>query len=94
MTDTGPLSRGQRVRIERRPTRKLASLARPRTPSQGEPWPEVWEGTLLQAFYEADELTAVEIYGTRSSTGETRRVRFQLDETMPFRTTVTPVEPS
>ncbi|GGN44721.1 hypothetical protein [Streptomyces fuscichromogenes] len=94
MTDTGPLSRGQRVRVERRPTRKLASLARPRTPSQGEPWPEVWEGMLLEAFYEHEELTAVEIYGKRSSTGETRRVRFYLGNAMPFRTTVTPVDPS
>ncbi|MGW7243845.1 hypothetical protein [Streptomyces sp. NPDC054804] len=49
---------------------------------------------LLQAFYEHGELTAVEIYGARSGTAEARRVRFYLGGTMPFRTTVTLVEPS
>ncbi|MEU9412268.1 hypothetical protein AB0E08_42150 [Streptomyces sp. NPDC048281] len=49
---------------------------------------------LLQAFYERDELAAVEIYGKRDGTAEPKRVRFYLDGTMPFRTTVAPVEPS
>ncbi|MFC9916321.1 hypothetical protein [Streptomyces sp. NPDC127197] len=92
MTATGPISRGQWVRIERRPTRSLAAIARPRTAHRSEPWPEVWEGTVLQATYADDELTDVEIYGKRESTGETKRVTFSLAPNMFFRTKVTPVE--
>ncbi|MFQ6144682.1 hypothetical protein ACLMNJ_16640 [Streptomyces seoulensis] len=92
MTATGPISRGQRVRIERNPTRSLAAHARPRTANQPAPWPEVWEGTVLQVAYEEDELTGVEIYGKRESTGETKRVTFSLSRNPFFRTSVTPVE--
>lgn len=94
MTTTEQLSRGQRVRIERNPTRSLAAYARPRTALRSAPWPEVWEGTVLQVAYEDDELTDVEIYGKRESTGETRRVTFSLTRNAFFRTTVTPVESS
>ncbi|MEU2284213.1 hypothetical protein ABZ614_20090 [Streptomyces sp. NPDC013178] len=92
MTATGPIGRGQRVRIERRPTRGLAAIARPRDARRPAPWPEVWEGTVLQATYEDDELANVEIYGKRKSTGETKRVMFSLARNMFFRTKVTPVE--
>ncbi|MGW7208494.1 hypothetical protein [Streptomyces sp. NPDC054837] len=54
----------------------------------------MWEGTVLQAAYEGDELTAVEIYGRRESTGEVRRVAFSLARNMFFRTKVTPVRSS
>lgn len=92
MTATGPIGRGQRVRVERRPTRSLAAIARPRTATRRAPWPEVWEGTVLQAAYEGDELIDVEIYGKRESTGEVRRVTFSLTRNMFFRTKVTPVK--
>ncbi|MGW1037293.1 hypothetical protein ACWD4Z_34505 [Streptomyces antibioticus] len=92
MTATGPIGRGQRVRVERRPTRSLAAFARPRTANRPAPWPEVWEGTVLQATYDGDELTEVEIYGKRESTGEARRVAFSLSGNMFFRTKVTAVE--
>ncbi|WP_210581899.1 hypothetical protein [Streptomyces sp. GESEQ-4] len=92
MSATGPISLGQRVRVERRPTRGLAAHARPRTVHRPAPWPEVWEGTVLQATYEDDELTAVEIYGKRESTGETKRVTFSLARNAFFRTRVTPVK--
>ncbi|MEU0414713.1 hypothetical protein ABZ307_44065 [Streptomyces griseorubiginosus] len=94
MTDTGPISRGQTVRIERNPTRSLAAHARPRTALRSAPWPDVWEGTVLQVSYEGDELTDVEIYGKRESTGEAKRVAFSLARNAFFRTTVTPVESS
>ncbi|MCW8382465.1 hypothetical protein [Streptomyces justiciae] len=94
MTATGPISRGQRVRVERRPTRSLAAIARARTARQPEPWPEVWEGTVLQVAYEEGELTGVEIYGKRASTGETKRITFHLGRDMFFRTTVTRVKSS
>ncbi|MFF1917092.1 hypothetical protein ACFVYE_37195 [Streptomyces sp. NPDC058239] len=81
MMATGPISQGQRVRIERRPTRSLAASG-----------PEVWEGTVLQMFYVDNELTGVEIYGRRESTGETKRVMFSLTPNQFFRTTVTLVE--
>ncbi|WP_406378313.1 hypothetical protein [Streptomyces sp. NBC_01618] len=81
MMATGPISQGQRVRIERRPTQNLAASG-----------PEVWEGTVLQMSYVDDELTGVEIYGKRESTGETRRVTFSLTPNQFFRTTVTLVE--
>lgn len=92
MAATGPISRGQRVRIERRPTRSLAAVARPGTAHQPAPWPEVWEGMVLQVTYEEGELAAVEIYGKRESTGKTQRVTFSLTRNMFFRTTVRPVE--
>ncbi|MEU3282015.1 hypothetical protein [Streptomyces antibioticus] len=92
MTATGPIGRGQRVRVERRPTRSLAAIARPRTANRPAPWPEVWEGTVLQTTYDGDELTEVEIYGKRESTGEARRVAFSLSRNMFFRTKVTAVE--
>lgn len=92
MTAAGPISRGQRVRVERRPARGLAVHARPRTAHQPAPWPEVWEGVVLQAVYEEDELTGVEIYGKRESTGETKRVVFSLARNAFFRTQVAPVE--
>ncbi|MFF7074825.1 hypothetical protein OIE43_44665 [Streptomyces pseudovenezuelae] len=94
MTATGPISQGQRVRIERNPTRSLAAHARPRTALRSAPWPDVWEGTVLQVIYEGDELTDVEIYGKRESTGEAKRVAFSLARNAFFRTTVTPVESS
>ncbi|RPF30254.1 hypothetical protein [Streptomyces sp. TLI_185] len=94
MTATGPISRGQRVRIERNPTRGLAAHARPRTANLPAPWPEVWEGMVLQVTYDEGELTAVEVYGQRESTGETKRVGFSLTRNPFFRTTVTPVESS
>ncbi|MGW6144324.1 hypothetical protein [Streptomyces sp. NPDC055140] len=94
MTATGPISQGQRVRIERRPSRGLAAYARPRTANRPAPWPEVWEGTVLQVAYEDDELTDVEIYGKRESTGETMRVTFSLTRNAFFRTAVTPVKSS
>jgi hypothetical protein len=94
MTTTGPIGQGQRVRIERRPTAGLAAYARPRTAHRAAPWPEVWEGTVLQVAYEDDELTYVEIYGKRESTGETKRVPFSLTRNAFFRTTVTLVESS
>ncbi|MCT9011524.1 hypothetical protein [Streptomyces rhizosphaerihabitans] len=94
MTVRGPISQGQRVRIERRPTRSLATYARPRTALRPAPWPEVWEGTVLQVAYEDDELTDVEIYGKRESTGETKRVSFSLARNTFFRTTVTPAKSS
>ncbi|MCX4429404.1 hypothetical protein [Streptomyces mirabilis] len=94
MTATGPIGQGQRVRIKRRPTRSLAAYARPRTANRPAPWPEVWEGTVLQVTYEDDELTDVEIYGKRESTGETKRVAFSLARNAFFRTTVTPVKSS
>lgn len=92
MTTTGPISRGQRVRVERNPTRSLAAHARPRTANRSAPWPEVWVGTVLQVAYAADELTDVEIYGKRESTGETKRITFSLTRNPFFRTSVTPVE--
>ncbi|MGW3149803.1 hypothetical protein ACWDG1_35095 [Streptomyces sp. NPDC001177] len=92
MTATGPISRGQRVRVERNPTRSLAAHARPRTANRPAPWPEVWEGTVLQVAYDEDELIGVEIYGKRESTGEARRVLFSLSRNPFFRTRVTPVE--
>ena len=94
MSAAGPIGRGQRVRVERRPARSLAAISRPRTATRLGPWPEVWEGTVLQAAYEGDELTAVEIYGRRESTGEVRRVAFSLGRNMFFRTKVTPVRSS
>ncbi|MEU3795977.1 hypothetical protein AB0F07_40440 [Streptomyces fructofermentans] len=94
MAATGPIGQGQRVRIERRPTRSLAAYARPRTAHRPAPWPEVWEGAVLQVTYEEGELTAVEIYGKRESTGEAKRVAFSLARNVFFRTTVTPVESS
>ncbi|MFE1444666.1 hypothetical protein [Streptomyces sp. NPDC058739] len=42
--------------------------------------------------YEEGELTGVEIYGRRESTGETRRVVFNLSRNPFFRTSVTAVE--
>ncbi|MER7570150.1 hypothetical protein ABTZ93_46265 [Streptomyces sp. NPDC097941] len=92
MTATGPIARGQRVRVERRPARSLAAHARPRTAHRPAPWPEVWEGMVLQVTYTDDELTDVEIYGKRQSTNETKRVGFSLARNPFFRTTVTPVE--
>ncbi|MET9735836.1 hypothetical protein ABZZ79_35995 [Streptomyces sp. NPDC006458] len=92
MTVTGPISRGQRVRIERNPARSLAMYARPRTANRPAPWPEVWEGTVLQVGYEEGELTSVEIYGKRESTGEARRVMFSLSRNRFFRTSVTRVD--
>ncbi|MGP4049315.1 hypothetical protein [Streptomyces sp. 2A115] len=92
MTATGQISMGQRVRVERRPSRSLAAVARPRTARQAAPWPEVWEGTVLQVIYEDDELSAVEIYGKREATGETKRITFNLARNAFFRTRVTPVE--
>ncbi|WP_157847045.1 hypothetical protein [Streptomyces achromogenes] len=92
MAAAGPISRGQQVRIERRPTRSLAALARPRTAHQPAPWPEVWEGRVLQVTYEEDELTAVEIFGKHKNTGKTQRVMFSLARNMFFRTAVRPVE--
>jgi hypothetical protein len=92
MTATGPIGRGQRVRVERRPSRGLAAHARPRTAHRPAPWPEVWEGTVLQVTYEEGELTDVEIYGKRGSTGEAKRVGFSLARNPFFRTTVKPVE--
>jgi hypothetical protein len=92
MTATGPISQGQRVRVERRPTRGLAAYARPRTARLPAPWPEVWEGTVLQVTYEDDELTDVEIYGKRESTGESKRIGFSLARNAFFRTRVTLVE--
>jgi hypothetical protein len=92
MTTTGPIAQGQRVRVERRPARRLAIHARPRTAHRPAPWPEVWEGTVLQAAYEEGELTNVEIYGKRESTGETKRVGFSLVRNPFFRTTVTPIK--
>jgi hypothetical protein len=47
---------------------------------------------VLQVSYEDGELTAVEIYGKRESTGETKRVGFSLAANRFFRTKVTPVE--
>ncbi|WP_405933712.1 hypothetical protein [Streptomyces sp. NBC_00827] len=94
MTAKGPISRGQRVRVERRPTGSLAAYARPRTARLPAPWPEVWEGTVLQVTYEGDELTGVEIYGKRESTGEAKRVAFSLARNAFFRTRVTPVKSS
>lgn len=91
MAATGPISRGQRVRIERRPTRSLAALARPRTAHRPAPWPEVWEGVVLQVTYEGGELTAVEIFGKHENTGKTQRVTFSLPRNMFFRTAVRPV---
>ncbi|MGW2292839.1 hypothetical protein [Streptomyces phaeochromogenes] len=91
MTDTGPISQGQRVRVERRPARGLAAHARPRTAHQPAPWPEVWEGTVLQVTYEDDELTNVEIYGKSESTGESKRIGFNLARNAYFRTRVTPI---
>ncbi|MFH9016645.1 hypothetical protein ACH4C6_35850 [Streptomyces sp. NPDC017943] len=92
MTATGPISRGQRVRIERNPTRSLAAHARPRTANRPGPWPEVWEGIVLQVAYDEDEVTGVEIYGKRESTGETKRVTFSLARNPFFRTSVAPVK--
>ncbi|MCC9708286.1 hypothetical protein E4N62_25290 [Streptomyces sp. MNU76] len=92
MTATGPIAQGQRVRVERRPTRSLAAHARPRTAHRPAPWPEVWEGTVLQVTYDEGELTDVEIYGKRESTSETKRVGFNFARNPFFRTTVTPVE--
>ena len=92
MTATGPIAQGQRVRIERRPTRSLAAHARPGTTLRPAPWPEVWEGTVLQVVYEDAELTDVEIYGKRESTGETKRITFNLIRNAFFRTTVKPVK--
>ncbi|MEU2866967.1 hypothetical protein ABZ672_53715 [Streptomyces mirabilis] len=92
MATGGTISMGQRVRVERRPTRSLAAVARPRGARRPAPWPEVWEGTVLQVTYEGDELTGVEIYGKRESTGEVRRVVFSLSPSMFFRTKVTPVK--
>lgn len=92
MTATERISRGQRVRIERRPTRSLAALARPRTAHQAAPWPQVWEGAVLQAWYADGELTAVEILGRRESTGETRRIGFSLSPNRFFRTSVKPAK--
>jgi hypothetical protein len=92
MATAGPIAQGQRVRVERRPTRGLAAHARPRTAHRPAPWPEVWEGTVLQVTYDEGELTDVEIYGKRESTGETMRVGFSLARNEFFRTTVTPVE--
>ncbi|MFJ8273914.1 hypothetical protein ACIQ8G_27130 [Streptomyces sp. NPDC094154] len=42
--------------------------------------------------YDEDELTGVEIYGKRESTGEAKRVTFSLSRNPFFRTSVTPVE--
>ncbi|MGW2573075.1 hypothetical protein [Streptomyces sp. NPDC001537] len=42
--------------------------------------------------YDEGELTDVEVYGKRESTGETKRVGFSLTRNPFFRTTVTPVE--
>ncbi|MET7474712.1 hypothetical protein ABZT17_10195 [Streptomyces sp. NPDC005648] len=92
MTATGPISRGQRVRIERNPTRSLAAHARPRTVNRPAPWPEVWEGVVLQVTYDEGELTDVEVYCKRKSTGETKRATFSLSRNPFFRTSVTPVE--
>lgn len=49
---------------------------------------------MLQASYEDEELTDVEIYGRRESTGETKRVTFSLAANRFFRTTVAPVKSS
>ncbi|WP_158694572.1 hypothetical protein [Streptomyces canus] len=92
MTSTGSIARGQRVRVERRPARSLAAHARPRTALRPAPWPEVWEGMVLQVTYADDELTDVEIYGKCQNTNETKRVGFSLARNPFFRTTVTPVE--
>lgn len=92
MTTTGPIAQGQRVRIERRPSRGLAAHARPRTAHRPAPWPEVWEGTVLQVTYDQGELTDIEIYGRRESTGEAKRVGFSLARNPFFRTKVAPVE--
>jgi hypothetical protein len=92
MAAAGPIDRGQRVRIERRPKRSLAALARPRTVHQPAPWPEVWEGMVLQVTYEGGDLIGIEVYGRRESTGETKRVTFSLARNRFFRTTVTLVE--
>ncbi|MFJ8787560.1 hypothetical protein [Streptomyces sp. NPDC102476] len=92
MTTTRPIARGQQVRVERRPARSLAAHARPRTAHRAAPWPEVWEGMVLQVTYAEGELTDVEIYGKRQNTNETKRVGFSLARNTFFRTTVTPVE--
>lgn len=72
--------------------RSLAAVARPGTAHQPAPWPEVWEGMVLQVTYVEGELAAVEIYGRRESSGKTQRVTFSLARNMFFRTTVRPVE--
>lgn len=83
---------GQRVRVERRPTRSLAAVARPRDARRPAPWPEVWEGTVMQVTYVEGELTDVEIYGKRESTGEVRRIAFSLTANPFFRTKATLVK--
>jgi hypothetical protein len=91
MTATGPISQGQRVKVERWPSRSLAAIARPRSVHRAAPWPEVWVGTVLQVVYEADELVGVEIYGRREGSGESKRVTFSLAPNAFFRTKVTRV---
>ncbi|WP_329468609.1 hypothetical protein [Streptomyces sp. NBC_01431] len=76
------ISQGQQVQVQRRPSR-------------GQPVrPEVWEGRVLQVVYADRELTDIEIYGRRASTGEVRRVAFSLTDDELFRTNVRPVESS
>ncbi|MGW8729285.1 hypothetical protein ACWGNF_25050 [Streptomyces sp. NPDC055808] len=76
----GRISRGQVVRVQRRPARGQRATK-----------PEVWEGAVLDAEYTDRELTGVEIYGKRESTNEVRRVAFSLAEDEFFRTSVKPV---
>ncbi|MFD7163565.1 hypothetical protein [Streptomyces violascens] len=79
----GRISLGQQVRVQRRPCRGQTSVK-----------PEEWEGAVLHVAYADRELTDIEIYGRRESTGEVRRVAFSLAEDQFFRTSVRPVAPS
>ncbi|MFF4189123.1 hypothetical protein ACFYZ9_38640 [Streptomyces sp. NPDC001691] len=79
----GPISRGQFVRVQRRPSRSR-ELVRP----------EVWEGAVLDVAYTDRELTDIEIYGRHEKTGEVRRIAFSLVEDQFFRTSVRLVAPS
>jgi len=94
MAEAGEISRGQRVRVERRPSRGLAAVARKRDARRPAPWPEVWEGTVLQVTHAEGELADVEICGKRVSTGEVRRIKFILAPNQFFRTNVTPLTSS
>ncbi|MEU4616612.1 hypothetical protein [Streptomyces umbrinus] len=47
---------------------------------------------MLQVAYDDGELTDVEIYGKRESTGESKRIGFSLARNAYFRTRVTLVE--
>ncbi|MFF0386797.1 hypothetical protein [Streptomyces sp. NPDC004286] len=86
------IKRGGRVRVERRPSRTLAAVARPTDVYGNSPWPDVWEGRVLQVVREEGELEAIEVLGKRESTGEVRRITFNVAANRFFVTTVTPVE--